>query len=266
MQQQIIDKGLRFFVIDASKAAQEAGLRGRTNTVLQTCFFAISGVLPREEAIGQIKEAIRKTYAREGRGGACGGISRRSTARWRGCSRWRCRAEATSRWDRPPLVPADAPEFVREVTAKMLEGRGDEIPGEPDAGRRHLPVRHGRLGEAQHRRRRAGVGAGPLHPVRPVQLRLPARGDPRQVLRSRQAGRSAPRASSRRRSTCAASPTCASRCSSTSRTAPAAGCASRPAPRIAPSSPSVKAINMRDKPPPRRGRAARTWRSSRRCR
>ena len=60
---------LRFFVIDASKVAQEVGLRGRTNTILQTCFFAISGVLPRDEAIIRIKESIRKTYADKGRGG-----------------------------------------------------------------------------------------------------------------------------------------------------------------------------------------------------
>src|SRR5262249_17067456 len=54
------------FVIDASRVAQEVGLRGRTNTVLQTCFFAISGVFPREQAIGHIKQAIRKSYGGKG--------------------------------------------------------------------------------------------------------------------------------------------------------------------------------------------------------
>jgi pyruvate-ferredoxin/flavodoxin oxidoreductase len=66
VQQQIIDKRLRFFVIDASKVARDVGLGARINTVLQTCFFAISGVLPRDAAIRHIKEAIRKTYARKG--------------------------------------------------------------------------------------------------------------------------------------------------------------------------------------------------------
>ena len=66
VQRQIIDKRLRFFVIDASKVAREVGLPGRTNTILQTCFFAISGVLPREAAIRHIKESIRKTYGRKG--------------------------------------------------------------------------------------------------------------------------------------------------------------------------------------------------------
>ena len=66
MQKRMIALKLRFFVIDASKVAQDVGLRGRTNTVLQTCFFAISGVLPQEEAISHIKASIRKTYGRRG--------------------------------------------------------------------------------------------------------------------------------------------------------------------------------------------------------
>ena len=126
------------------------------------------------------------------------------------------------------------------VTAKMLEGRGDEIPVSLHAGRRHLALRHRRVREAQHRRRRAGVGAGYLHPVRPVQLRLPARRDPRQVLRRGASWTARPRASSRRRSTCAASPTCASRCSSTSRTAPAAALCVEACPAHSPSSPSSR--------------------------
>ena len=67
VQRQILDKRLRFFVIDASKVARDTGLGGRVNTVLQTCFFAISGVLPREEAIARIKHAIEKSYGVEGR-------------------------------------------------------------------------------------------------------------------------------------------------------------------------------------------------------
>ncbi|MGO8865698.1 MAG: pyruvate:ferredoxin (flavodoxin) oxidoreductase [Alphaproteobacteria bacterium] len=127
MQRQIIDKNLRFFVIDASKAAQEAGLRGRTNTILQTCFFAVSGVLPREEAIGRIKEAIRKSYAEKGED-----VVRRNFKAVDGALarlfEVKVPAEATSPWEPAPLVPASAPAFVRRVTAKMLEGRGDEIP------------------------------------------------------------------------------------------------------------------------------------------
>ena len=67
VQQEIIDRRLRLFAIDADAVAREAGLPGRTNTVLQTCFFAISGVLPREEALERVKATIRKTYGRRGR-------------------------------------------------------------------------------------------------------------------------------------------------------------------------------------------------------
>jgi pyruvate-ferredoxin/flavodoxin oxidoreductase len=127
MQQQIIDRELRFFVIDASKVAQDVGLRGRTNTILQTCFFAISGVLPKDQAIRQIKEAIRKTY-----GGKGEDIVRRN---FQAVDDTLARLfevplpdRATSRWDRPPSVPASAPDFVRNVTARMFEGCGDDIP------------------------------------------------------------------------------------------------------------------------------------------
>ena len=66
MQQQIIDKKLKFYVIDGYEVAQDTGMGGRINTIMQTCFFAISGVLPREEAIAAIKHAIKKTYGKRG--------------------------------------------------------------------------------------------------------------------------------------------------------------------------------------------------------
>ena len=75
MQQQIVDRKLKFFVIDASEVAQELGLGPRVNTILQTCFFAISGVMPRDEAIDAIKHAIEKTYGRKG------GVDRREELR-----------------------------------------------------------------------------------------------------------------------------------------------------------------------------------------
>jgi len=126
-QQQIIDKHLRVFVIDASKVADQVGLRGRTNTVLQTCFFGISGVLPKDEAIRQIKRAIEKTYGAKGED-----VVRRNFQAvddtLAQLSEVTVPGAATSRWERPPIVPADAPEFVRTVTAKMMEGLGDQIP------------------------------------------------------------------------------------------------------------------------------------------
>jgi pyruvate-ferredoxin/flavodoxin oxidoreductase len=127
MQQRIIDLGLRLYVIDASRVAQDVGLRGRTNTILQTCFFAISGVLPREEAIAQIKKSVKKAYGRKGTE-----IVRKNFAAIDGTLEQlfevKVPAVANSTWERAPAVPENAPRFVREVTARMMEGLGDEIP------------------------------------------------------------------------------------------------------------------------------------------
>jgi pyruvate-ferredoxin/flavodoxin oxidoreductase len=127
VQQQIIDKRLRFFLIDASKVARDVGLGARVNTVLQTCFFAISGVLPRDAAIRHIKEAIRKTYTRKGES-----VIRRNFEAVDGTlarlQEVQIPAAATGKIERDKVVPDDAPDFVRRVTAKMLVGVGDEIP------------------------------------------------------------------------------------------------------------------------------------------
>ncbi len=125
-QKQIIDKKIQFYVIDASQVARDVGLRGRTNTVLQTCFFAISGVLPRDTAIAEIKKSIEKTYKKKG-----GEVIRKNfEAVDQTVDRLfevKVPVQATSDWERPPTVPATAPDFVRNVTARMLEGRGDEL-------------------------------------------------------------------------------------------------------------------------------------------
>ncbi|MGV8935622.1 MAG: pyruvate:ferredoxin (flavodoxin) oxidoreductase [Allorhizobium sp.] len=126
-QQQIIDKKLRFFVIDASAAATDVGLKNRTNTILQTCFFAISGVLPRDEAIAAIKVSIKKTYGKKG-----GRIVEQNFAAVDGAlarlHEVSVPATVTSTTERPPTVPASASDFVRRVTARMIEGLGDDIP------------------------------------------------------------------------------------------------------------------------------------------
>lgn len=127
MQERIIALGLRVFVIDASRVASEVGLRGRTNTVLQTCFFALSGVLPRERAIAEIKHAIEKTYGKRGAEVVHRNFQAVDDTLYR-LFEMHVPSAATSTWERQSAVPADAPVFVREVTALMLEGRGDEIP------------------------------------------------------------------------------------------------------------------------------------------
>jgi pyruvate-ferredoxin/flavodoxin oxidoreductase len=127
VQQQIIDKKLRFFIIDASTVARDVGLGVRTNTVLQTCFFAISGVLPRQEAIRHIKEAIRKSYSGKGEAVVAKNFAAVDATLAR-LFEIKVPATATNPKDLPPIVVASAPDFVKRVTSLMLVGRGDEIP------------------------------------------------------------------------------------------------------------------------------------------
>jgi pyruvate-ferredoxin/flavodoxin oxidoreductase len=127
MQARVIRDKMHLFVIDASKVAADVGLRGRTNTVLQTCFFALSGVLPRERAIAEIKQSIKKTYGKRGEEV----VSRNFQAVDDTLARLfevRIPETPTSIWERQSPVPADAPAFIRQVTALMLEGRGNEVP------------------------------------------------------------------------------------------------------------------------------------------
>jgi len=127
VQEQIIAKRINLYAIDAGRIAREVGLAGRTNTILQTCFFAISGVLPREEAIARVKAAIAKSYGRRG----VEVVERNEAAVDRaleGLNRIEVPDRVTATRELPPVVPADAPEFVRSVTAAMIAGRGDQLP------------------------------------------------------------------------------------------------------------------------------------------
>jgi pyruvate-ferredoxin/flavodoxin oxidoreductase len=127
VQEKLVAKRIELYAIDAGKIARAAGLAGRTNTVLQTCFFAISGVLERERAIEAIKESIRKTYGKRGEEVVARNIEAvdRSLA---GLHRVPVPDQASSQLQAPEPVPADAPEFVRSVTAAMMRGHGDELP------------------------------------------------------------------------------------------------------------------------------------------
>ncbi len=127
VQEQIIAKGIELYVIDAGRIARDAGLAGRTNTVLQTCFFAISGVLEREQAIERIKAAIAKTYGKRGPDV----VRRNQTAVDRSVDalhRVEVPERATGTREPAPIVPAHAPEFVQKVTAAMMAGHGDRLP------------------------------------------------------------------------------------------------------------------------------------------
>ena len=127
MQEQIIKKHLKFYVIDAYKVAREAGLGGRMNTVLQTCFFAISGVLKREDAIAAIKHSIEKTYGK--RGAAI--VQKNFEAVEKALEHLhevRVPELVTAVFDLRPAAPVEAPEFVQKVTAALIASKGDDLP------------------------------------------------------------------------------------------------------------------------------------------
>ena len=127
MQEQIIGKKLKFYVIDANEVAKATGMGSRINTIMQTCFFAISGVLPREQAIDKIKESIRKTYAKKGEKVVeqnCAAVD----AALAHLHEVAVPGKVTAECGRPPVVAAEAPDFVKDVTAVMLFGKGDSLP------------------------------------------------------------------------------------------------------------------------------------------
>jgi pyruvate-ferredoxin/flavodoxin oxidoreductase len=127
VQRQIIEKRLKFYVIDGYAVADRAGMGRRINTVMQTCFFAISGVLPRDEAIKKIKAAIEKTYAKRGEE-----VVRRNFDAVDQSLEHLHEVAVPSRVDSTheslPMVPDEAPDFVKRVTAVMMAGHGNGLP------------------------------------------------------------------------------------------------------------------------------------------
>ena len=127
VQQAIIDKNIDFYVIDASTVARNAGMGRRINTIMQTCFFALSGVLPRDEAIAQIKVAIEKTYARKGMNVVEQNFKAVDAALDH-LHKVETPATASSQHAMDLMVPTQAPEFIQNVIAPMLAGKGDDLP------------------------------------------------------------------------------------------------------------------------------------------
>ncbi len=126
-QRTIVEKKLKFYVIDAVEVARAAGMGGRINTVMQTCFFAISGVLPREEAIASIKHSIEKTYGKRGESVVRKNFAAVDSA-LENLHEVKVPDAITSKFEIRPFVPAHAPEFVRKVEGLMIAGEGDMIP------------------------------------------------------------------------------------------------------------------------------------------
>jgi pyruvate-ferredoxin/flavodoxin oxidoreductase len=127
VQATLLEKNAKMFVVDAVKVAKDAGMGGRINTVMQTCFFAISGVLERDEAIKQIKGAIEKTYGKKGQkivdmnyAAVDSSLENMHAVEIPG--------EVTATRVRSAIVADEAPEFVKQVSAMMLAGKGDLLP------------------------------------------------------------------------------------------------------------------------------------------
>jgi len=127
MQQQIMDKNIRFYCIDAYRIAEETGMNNRINTIMQTCFFSISGVLPSDEAIKAIKDAVEKTYGRKGK--------RLVELNFKAIDETLAnlhevvipdRVDAS--YDLEAHIAESAPDFVKKVTGEIIAGRGDAVP------------------------------------------------------------------------------------------------------------------------------------------
>ena len=126
-QQKIIDKKVRFYVIDATKIADEVGLRGRINVTMQTAFFLISEVVPEAKALELIRTAIEDTYGNKGKDVVAMNMKAVDVARAR-IEKVDYPSKTVGNLHMLPPVPAEAPEFVRNVTAEIIAGRGEQLP------------------------------------------------------------------------------------------------------------------------------------------
>jgi pyruvate-ferredoxin/flavodoxin oxidoreductase len=127
VQEGIIKKKARFFIIDAIRVAKATGMGGRINTIMQTCFFALSGVLPREEAIEAIKKAIKKTYGKKGEEVVAKNIAAVDQT-LANLFEVAIPARVTSKRELAPAVPASAPAYVQDVLGKIYAGYGEDLP------------------------------------------------------------------------------------------------------------------------------------------
>jgi pyruvate-ferredoxin/flavodoxin oxidoreductase len=127
VQKQLIEKKMRLYVVDGYTVAAAAGMGTRINTIMQTCFFAISGVLPRDEAIAAIKKAIEKTYGKRGEAVVKSNFAAVDAALGH-LHEVTLPSQVSSTFDIRPAMPKEAPEFVRAVLGQIYAGNGDDLP------------------------------------------------------------------------------------------------------------------------------------------
>ena len=127
VQQQLIAKKLRFYVIDAVALGEKLGLGARINVIMQTAFFKISNIMPLDTALAAIKDAIKKSYGKSGEKVVEMNV-KAVTEALENIFEVKVPAKATSALKKPPVVGAHAPQFVQEVTAQLIAGYGDDVP------------------------------------------------------------------------------------------------------------------------------------------
>ncbi|WGV27324.1 pyruvate:ferredoxin (flavodoxin) oxidoreductase [Halotia branconii] len=127
VQQQIIDKHLKFYVIDASQVARESGMGGRINTIMQVCFFALAGVLPEAEAIAKIKQAIKKTYGKKGAEVVQMNLQAVDNT-LANLHKVDIPSQISSTIIKQSPISVNAPEFVQQVLGRIMEWQGDTLP------------------------------------------------------------------------------------------------------------------------------------------
>ena len=127
MQQQIIDKKIKIYAIDAYKVAESSGMGKRINTIMQTCFFSISGILPKDQAVASIKQAVEKTYGKKGK--------RLVDFNFKAIDETLANLyevnvpdKVDSKLTLQDNIPEAAPDFIKQVTGEIIAGRGDQIP------------------------------------------------------------------------------------------------------------------------------------------
>ncbi len=209
IQHEILTKKLHLYVINAHKVASDVGMGGRINTIMQTCFFAISGILPREEAIAQIKKSIKKTYSKRGEvvvqqnfhavdatlvhlqevpasamksaeslSGITGSTAASVNASLPPGTNGSSRRIPLPMLSRQSPVPAEAPAFVRDVLGPMIAGNGDDLPVSKLPIDGTYPSGTAQLGETQSCPGNACVGSRYLYSMWKMCHGLPALGHP----------------------------------------------------------------------------------------
>ena len=164
VQKDLINKKMKFWIIDAYKVGDATGMGVRINTIMQTCFFAISEIFPQEEAIGMIKDSIKKTYGAKG--------DKIVQMNFNAVDQTVANLfevtipdKVTSKLQLQPPVSGNAPDFVKEVTARIIAGEGDLLPVSKMPVDGTFPVNNNKMGKEKHRVRSSCVGYGYMYSV-----------------------------------------------------------------------------------------------------